>query len=84
MKNEQTTRTFQGVFLNLTSQNLKVKQGHYYGKDHSILNLNLDNFFEKLRSIFWTVQVKIETVQDGDWKKSGELVGQYMMITSTK
>ena len=30
----------------------KDKLGHYYGKDHSILNLNLDEFFKNLRSIF--------------------------------
>ena len=34
VKNELPTRIFQGVFLNLTSQNLRVKQGHYYGKNH--------------------------------------------------
>jgi hypothetical protein len=33
---------------------------------------------------FWTVQVEIGTVQDKDLTKSSEIVGQYMMVFSTK
>ncbi len=58
MKNEPTTGTFQGVFWDIKSRNLN-KLGHYYGKDHSILNLNLDEFFEKLRSIFGQYKSKL-------------------------
>ncbi len=38
---------------------LKGKQGHYYGKDHSIVNLNVEDFFEKLRSIFGQYKSKL-------------------------
>ncbi len=61
----------------------KYKLGHYYGKDHSILNLNLDKFFDKLSVNFWTVYVEIGTVLDADSTKLGEIVGQYMMTFST-
>jgi hypothetical protein len=33
---------------------------------------------------FRTVQVKIWTVQDNDLTKSSEIVGQYMIVFSTK
>ncbi len=39
--------------------------------------------FRQIKVNFWTVQVKIGTVQDNDSIKSSELVGQYMMIFST-
>ncbi len=37
----------------------KYKQGHYYGKDYSILNRNLDKFFDKVRSIFGQFMSKL-------------------------
>ncbi len=37
-----------------------------------------------VRDDFWTVQVKYRTVHDNDLTKSGEKVGQYMIIFQTK
>ena len=47
------------VFLGHNKLKFKDKPGHYYGKDHSILNLNLDELFEKLRSIFGQYKSKL-------------------------
>ncbi len=40
-------------------------------------------FFRQIKVNFWTVPVKIGTVQENDLTKSSELVGQYMMTFST-
>ncbi len=40
--------------------------------------------FRQIKVKFWTVHVEIGTVLDFDSKKLGEIVGQYMMIFSTK
>ncbi len=37
----------------------KYKLGLYYGNNHSIFNLNLDKFFDKLRSIFGQFMSKL-------------------------
>ncbi len=59
MKNEIYYLDISGCFLGHCESKFKDKLGHYYGKDHSILNLNLDNFFEKLRSIFGQYKSKL-------------------------
>jgi hypothetical protein len=60
MKQNLTTGTFQGVFWDIKRRNLfKYKLGHYHGNNHSILNLNLDEFFDKLRSIFGQFMSKL-------------------------
>ena len=46
-------------FWDLKNQNLGVKQGHYYGKENSILYLNLEDFFDRLSSIFGQYKSKL-------------------------
>ena len=80
-----------GVFWDITSQNLRVKQGHYYRKDNLILNLNLDEFSEKLRSIldstsrnwdrtrhqFDKIRWNFWTVHDDFFNKISCILGMY-------
>ena len=44
----------------------------------------LDPLIGTVQDDFWTVQVKIGTVQDADLTNSGEILGRYMVIFSTK
>ncbi len=48
-----------GCFLGHKKSKYKYKLGFYYGNNHSILNLNLDEFFDKLRSIFGQFMSKL-------------------------
>jgi hypothetical protein len=52
----------------------KYKLSHYYGKDHSILNLNLDEFFDKLRSIFEQYKSKLGEYKTPIWQKKVNLL----------
>ncbi len=84
MKSELTTGTFQDGF----SLDLRCFGGHNKSKFKSktrSLSLKgefdiISRVFRQIEVNFWTVQVKFGTVQDNDLTKSGEILGQYMMI----
>jgi hypothetical protein len=88
MKHALTTGTFQDDFSLDQRCFFGPKKSKFRGKTRSLLWKGEFDILSKpgrifrriIKVNFWTVQVKIGTVQDNNSTKSSELVGQYMVI----
>jgi hypothetical protein len=75
--------SIKGVFWDLKSQKFRGKTRSLLRKGEFDIISKSGQIFQWIKVNFRKVQVKIGTVQDNDSTKSSELVGQYMMISST-